>query len=248
MRMTRLVLSLNRHFFATALIAIALGIGLLFFVESPLLRWILGCGVGVAAWLVAASTLAVYLTYDASDLLKVTWWPDRVFSSPPESGVLLYAEIDPVSSPLRRRYPGMELSVFDIFDSNVMTETSIQRAREWNSSAMPNVSIPFDDWPVAESSQDVVFAIASAHELRHEQERVRFFSEAQRVLKPDGIIVVIEQLRDPVNFLCFGPAAFHFHSRHTWLQTFAAANLSVTKEFQITPFMTTFVLQVQSVA
>jgi hypothetical protein len=56
-------------------------------------------------------------------------------------------------------------------------------------------------------------------------------------------VVVIEQLRNAINFACFGVAAFHFLSRRTWLASFASAGLAVTDEFAITPFMRAFVLQ-----
>ncbi len=56
-------------------------------------------------------------------------------------------------------------------------------------------------------------------------------------------MIVIEQLRNAINFSCFGIAAFHFLSRRTWLQSFASAGFIVADEFRITPFMTAFVLQ-----
>ena len=98
-------------------------------------------------------------------------------------------------------------------------------------------------WPVETASQDVVFALSAAHELRKAEERIAFFREARRILRQGGKVIVIEQVRDFCNFACFGVAAFHFLSRRTWLQSFAGANLKVTDEFTITPFMRAFVLQ-----
>ena len=50
------------------------------------------------------------------------------------------------------------------------------------------------------ASQDVVFALSAAHELRKEKERVAFFSEARRVLKSGGKVIVIEFRFSAVGF------------------------------------------------
>jgi ubiquinone/menaquinone biosynthesis C-methylase UbiE len=85
-------------------------------------------------------------------------------------------------------------------------------------------------------------ALSAAHEIRDDARRVSFFREAKRVLRPGGRVVVIEQLRDLPNFLCFGAAAFHFLSRNTWLRSFRDSGLILEREFSITPFMRAFVL------
>jgi hypothetical protein len=74
-------------------------------------------------------------------------------------------------------------------------------------------------------------------------ERAAFFGEAR--WNSGGKVIVIEQLRNLVNFARFGVAAFHFLSRGTWIQSFASANLVVADEFNITPFMRVFVLQME---
>lgn len=66
------------------------------------------------------------------------------------------------------------------------------------------------------------------------------------MLNREGRVIVIEQLRDVVNFACFGVAAFHFLSRSAWMSSFASAGLDVSDEFRISPFMRAFVLQAAS--
>jgi SAM-dependent methyltransferase len=99
-----------------------------------------------------------------------------------------------------------------------------------------------DAWPVDTASQDAVLALSAAHEIRNHSRRASFFKEAKRVLRSGGRVVVVEQLRDLPNFLCFGIAAFHFLSRRTWLRSFRDSGLIVEREFAITPFMRAFVL------
>jgi SAM-dependent methyltransferase len=243
MRMTRLVVSFNRHFFAIALLTCAVSIALIVLVENPLARGLLVLGVGLAAYFMVASVIAAYVVYDASDLYKLQWWPARCLQQPPDDGIVAHAGFDPASAAIKAKFPQMRLRILDFFDASQTTEASIQRAHRLNPPSVPEERIPAEDWPVESASQDVVFALSAAHELRKTEERIAFFREAKRVLKSGGKVIVIEQLRDFFNFSCFGVAAFHFLSRRTWMQSFAGANLTLKDEFTITPFMRAFVLQ-----
>jgi hypothetical protein len=243
MRMTRLVVSFNRHFFAMALLAGGIGLALMLVVESQWLKALLGLGAGLAVYFMIASVVASFVVYDASDLYKLRWWPARCLKDPPGDGIVVHAGFDPASPGIKARFPHMRLRILDFFDAGTTTEASIQRAHRLNPPSSPEERMSADSWPVDTASQDVVFALSAAHELRKTQPRAAFFREAKRVLKGGGRVIVIEQLRNLVNFACFGVAAFHFLSRRTWLQTFASADLTVTDEFRITPFMRAFVLQ-----
>jgi hypothetical protein len=243
MRMTRLVVSFNRHFFVLALLACAVGIALIVFVQNPLVKAPLFLGVGLAAYFMIASVIASFFVYDASDLYKLRWWPARCLEQSPRDGIVVHAGFDPASSAIQAKFPHMRLRVLDFFDAGKTTEASIQRAHRLNPPSAPEERIAAESWPVETASQDVVFALSAAHELRKADERIAFFCEAKRVLKSGGKLIVIEQLRDLFNFACFGVAAFHFLGRRTWLQSFAGANLTVTDEFTITPLMRAFVLQ-----
>lgn len=243
MRMTTQVVSFNRHFFVIAILACCGGLALIAVVESPFLRTVLALGSGLAAYFMVASVIASYLIYDASDLYKLAWWPARCLKELPRSGVVVHAGFDPTSAGIQARFPGMRMRVLDFFDAGKTTEASIQRAHRANRPSAQNESISADCWPVESASQDVVFALSAAHELREPAERAAFFREARRVLRGGGKVIVIEQLRNLVNFACFGAAAMHFLSRRTWLRSFASADLAICDEFSITPFARAFVLR-----
>jgi hypothetical protein len=243
MRMTKLVVSFNRHFFALALLACAIGFALVVVVENPFLKALLTVGIGLAAYFMVASVIASYFVYDASDLYKLQWWPARCLKHRPADGIVVHAGFDPASPRIKALFPQMRLRVLDFFDTSTTTEASIQRAHRLNPPSAPEERIISDSWPVDTASQDVVFALSAAHELRKADERAAFFREANRSLKGGGKVIVIEQVRNLANFACFGVAAFHFLSRGTWLRSFASVNLKVTDEFKITPFMRVFVLQ-----
>ena len=242
MRMTLLVVSFNRHFFAIALLACAVGVALMGWLDSALARVPLALGVGLALYFMVASVIASYCIYDASDLYKLTWWPSQSLERVPEAGLVVHAGFDPVSAALRARFPDARLRVLDFFDPDKTTEASIQRAHLLNPSATAEERIAMERWPVADGTQDVVFLVNAAHEIRDAGARIAFFREAKRVLKPGGRVIVIEQLRDACNFACFGIAAFHFLSRRAWVDSFAGAGLMMRDEFKITPFVRAFVL------
>jgi hypothetical protein len=241
--MTMLVVSFNRHFFALALLACAVGIALFVLVANPLARVPLALGVALAVYFMVASVIASYFAYDASDLYKLKWWPARCLERPPEDGIVVHAGFDPASAGIKAKFPRMRLRVLDFFDAGTTTEASIRRAHRLSLPSAPEERVAAGAWPVEAGSQDVVFALSAAHELRRLEDRVAFFREARRVLRRTGKIIVIEQLRDFFNFACFGVAAFHFLSRRIWLQSFARADLKVVDEFSISPFMRAFVIQ-----
>jgi hypothetical protein len=241
--MTRLVVSFNRHFFGLALLATAVGTALLVSVESTAIRTALAMGVGLALYFMIASVVATFITYDASDLYKLRWWPARCLGRPPSAGVLVHAGFDAASSSVRANYPQMRLGILNFFEAGTTTEASIRRAHQQNPLTDLEERISPVAWPEESRSQDVVFILNTAHELRKLDQRIAFFMEAKRGLKDGGKIIVIEQLRDFVNFACFGVAAYHFLSRGTWLRSFTGAGLKVADEFRITPFLRAFVLQ-----
>jgi hypothetical protein len=243
MRMTKLIVSFNRHFFVLALFACAIGVTLFFWWDQPEWRLLMGLGVGLAVYFMVASVLAAYIAYDVSDLYRLKWWPSRCLPRPPDRGLVLHAGFDPASTLIHSKYPTMEMQVFDFFHDHHTTEASIQRAHRLKPPTQPQEKIASEAWPATTASQAAVFVLNAAHELRTTQERTAFFQEAKRVLRSEGRIIVIEQLRDAVNFACFGPAAFHFFSRQTWLQAFRATKLTVMDEFRISPFLRAFVLR-----
>ena len=240
--MTKLVVVFNWHFFLIAALACAVGILGIIYLDVSWIRIVLGLGVAAGIYFMIVSIIASYFVYDHSDLYKLSWWPDRVMPDGASDAVLVHAGFDPASRKLAKKYSDMNLRILDFFDDDTTTETSIRTARKLFPPLEGETQIKIDAWPLDDGSQDVVFAISAAHEIRNNDERATFFHEANRVLRKGGRLVVVEQLRDVRNFLAFGGAVLHFLSHATWIQSFSAGGFGKPDEFWISPWMKAFVL------
>ena len=142
----------------------------------------------------------------------------------------------------KRNIPKGHLQVYDFYNPETHTEVSIKRARKAYPPFPGTIAAHTAFIPIYESEIDLIFVILSAHEIRNEQERILFFSELSRILRPSGKIIVAEHLRDLANFAAYSIGFIHFISRNKWLQTFHGAELIISDEINITPFITTFIL------
>ena len=123
-----------------------------------------------------------------------------------------------------------------------MKEPSIRRARRLFPPTPGTLSAPYDRWPAATESADVVFGLLAIHELRSDAERGAWFAEARRCLSSSGRVILVEHLRDIANFIAFGPGFLHFHSRWSWERGWESAGFRLADEFRVTPWVRVFVL------
>jgi ubiquinone/menaquinone biosynthesis C-methylase UbiE len=188
------------------------------------------------------SLIVSYYVYDLSNLYSLDWLGDLRL----ETGgkiININAGFDETSELLKAKFPETELVSLDFYDPAKHTEVSIKRARKAFPPYPNTEQVTTTRLPLRDNSADAIFVILSAHEIRKADERNLFFNELRRTLKPDGQIFVVEHLRDLPNFLAYNIGSLHFHSRKSWLDTFEAAELIIKKEIEITPFITTFVLE-----
>ena len=153
------------------------------------------------------------------------------------------AGFDETSHLLEERFHDCELSILDFYDPSKHTEISIQRARNALPPHPKTQEIKTSRLPFEAQSVNKVFLILSAHEIRNPTERTEFFRELNRILKLGGRIVLTEHLRDIPNYFAYNIGALHFHSESTWRENFRDAELKISKRFNITPFITTFILE-----
>lgn len=235
----RNIIRFNWHYdaFAAFLVAVILIIQHYFnslSVASNILMLLIGCSTLISL------VISAYI-YDFSDLYKLS----RLYNLKQlknERIININAGFDETSSLLKRKFENCKLIVVDFYDPGKHTEISIKRARKAYPPFPKTHQVSTTNLPIQDSSADKIFTIFSAHEIRNDEEKIAFFKELQRVLKPAGEVIVTEHLRDTANFLAYNIGFFHFHSKQTWLKTFRLAGLSVSKEIKITPFITTFIL------
>lgn len=232
------IIRFNWHFYALALLGVIGGLALAFWLGG----WWLVAGLCIAFGVIATiviSLIVSWYVYDWSDLYRLTWLPEL-----PDNAriVNIHAGFDETSALLANHYRSAQLTVFDFYDPALHTEISIKRARRAYAPYPGTQAISTDAVPLPAASVDVIFLLLAAHEIRNDDERVRFFGLLHQALKPGGRIIVTEHLRDPANFLAYTIGAFHFLPYDAWWHTFTMAPFTLIKEEKLTPFLTTFTL------
>jgi Methyltransferase domain len=188
-------------------------------------------------------SLAVsYYVYDQSDLYSLRWL-DKLGIPPNGHFLTINAGFDETSGLLAQHFPQAILRVYDFYDPAKHTEVSIERARKAYPPYPGTQTITTTHIPIPDGWADVVFLVLAAHEIRHEAERIAFFTEVRRTVKSSGQVIVVEHLRDWANFGAYTVGFLHFYSKLTWLKTFSAASFSLKMERKLTPFISLFVLQ-----
>jgi len=186
-------------------------------------------------------SLAVsHYVYDRSGLYELNWLRE------PGTGdkvININAGLDETSYLLSRKFQHIDLTVFDFYDRLKHTEISIRRARKAYPPFPNTRHVVTTNLPLADQSIDTIFVIFSAHEIRNEAERIEFFKELNRVVKPSGEICITEHLRDLPNFFAYNIGFFHFYSKSSWHRVFQSAHLKVREEIKCTPFISTFILK-----
>jgi ubiquinone/menaquinone biosynthesis C-methylase UbiE len=183
-----------------------------------------------------------YYIYDLSELYTLNWLGNLI-NLQQGNIVNINAGFDETSILLKNKYADSKLTVFDFYDPFKHTEVSIKRARKAYPSYRGTIQVKTSALPLEDKTVDTIFIMFAAHEIRDENERVKFFSELKRILKPTGQIVVAEHLRDSINFLAYNIGFFHFYSKAIWHSTFKTSQFHIQKEIKLTPFISAFILK-----
>jgi len=233
------ILSFNRHFYF-----IGIGILIILFTSRSFIEW-----PPVIFWVIIAAFIYGLITplivsayvYDFSGYYNFDWLK-KVITKPENvhSITNINAGFDETSFILEEKFPNASLRVFDFYDSKRHTEPAIKRARKV-SLVYPNTqSIPSTTIPLNDRSVDIVFLLSAVHEIRSNDEKIRFLKECYRVCKPNGKVIMVEHLRDFPNLVAFSVGFTHFFSRSVWKNAFENAGFTFFHETKFTPFMSIF--------
>jgi len=191
---------------------------------------------------IICSLIASYYVYDCSGLYILNWL-DGFNIGNAKAIVNIHAGLDETSRGLSAKFPGAKISCLDFYDPETHTEISIKRARKIYPAPTSTLSVKTNELLLPDHSADIVFIFLSAHEIRDKEERILFFKEVRRILKPNGQIIVSEHLRDLNNFLAYNIGFLHFFSERQWREIFKAAGLQIKSECKLATFIKTFILQ-----
>lgn len=235
------ILRFNWRFYASAAVIVGLAFMALPFLSNRSRAALLLASAPALFWL-ASSLLVSHYVYDRFPLYDLRWL-GSVLSRTPQRWINIHSGFDETSSLLAALFPGAAAQVVDIFDERVMTETSIQVARRGSLQTGLSASMRYDSLDFPAECFDAAFCIFAAHELRHHDQRVRFFAEIARILTPNGEFVLMEHSRDWANFMAFGPGFLHFFSQCAWRKAARDAGLTVRIEISKTPFVQAYILR-----
>ena len=234
------IVRFNWHFYAISLVAVLAAVGGALQLSGL---------AGMTLWLVALTTVFSTLTsllvswyvYDLSGMDRFDWL--RLPEQPARRVIQLHAGFDESRRALANVVSHADYRVYDFFDPQKHSEVSIRRARIAYPPDPATVAVDSERLPLEPGSVDLVALIFSAHEIRDEAERIRFFRQLAGALAEEGRILVVEHLRDWRNFGAFNFGFLHFLSDHTWGQTFSAADLHLESQERPNFFVTAYMLK-----
>jgi ubiquinone/menaquinone biosynthesis C-methylase UbiE len=235
------IVRFNWHFYLLSIIALIIILFSTIYLNKKYYIYTLVLFISILIPTLVSLFVSAYV-YDLSRLYTLDWL-DELSIQPHSNIVNIHAGFDETSVLIQHKYSNSKLIVFDFYDPAKHTEISIQRARNAYPPYPNTQVITTAHLPLAAQVADFIFVIFAAHEIRNDAERNAFFIEIQRVMKPNGKIIIIEHLRDLPNFLAYNIGFFHFLSESTWLACFKNANLRICKKKKITSFVTTYILE-----
>ena len=232
------IIRFNWHFYAIAFAVLLLLGGMASLFENPL-SLVIYFIMDFLLLTILISLLTSYYIYDVSDFYLLKWIENKNTES---LLVNIHAGFDETSHLIQNKFNKAELIVLDFYNPQKHTEPSIRRARKAYPSYHGTLQITSTHIPLPENSADKILVLFSAHEIRDPQERLLFFKELYRVLKPSGQLYLMEHLRDLPNFIAYNIGFFHFFSKASWIKMINETHFKTLKKEKLNPWITNFIL------
>jgi len=232
------ILRFNLPWYLAAAAILAADAATLLWASPVWLRMLAASSMAGTGYWMTASLLVSWFVYDRSPLAQGAWLEGVQAGG---TIAIFHAGQDEASAQVSARMPGQPFRVFDFHQSGRKWSGSLGRARALMRRHAE--SIAGDSVPLESGTLALGLLVFSAHELRSAEERASLFRELARAAGRMGKLRLVEHLRDPWNFLAYGPGAFHFLPRRAWLRTFASSGWRVERERRCTPFVRVFELE-----
>ena len=207
------ILSFNRHFYSIGLSILTLIIiSQIIFGWSTLLLWII---ISLFLYGLIMPLLISAYVYDFSKYYDFDWLTHiKHLNKNSKTIININAGFDETSYILKGLFPKSLIKVFDFYNASQHTEPAIVRARKVSLEFPNTKQINSNHIPLEDKSVDIVFLLSTAHEIRHNNEKIEFLKECKRICKANGKIITVEHLRDFPNFLAFSVGFTHFFSKN----------------------------------
>lgn len=192
---------------------------------------------------IALSLFASYQLYDQSNLYKPEKLLERIQFSKNDKGILLHASFDPISRKLENLIEPENLKIYNLYSNRHEDEKSIEISNKVFPPHPNQISVDPTQLEDESNSIDYIFAITSAHEILTQDKRVKFFREANRILKDDGTLILCEQMRNLINFVFFNIGAFHFVTLKDWEEAINESGMKITKKEKLTNWGTVMYIE-----
>lgn len=233
MKITKLVALFNKDKIMLGIAVAVVSVVISMYSSPTVTRFLLILGIGILVNITMA-LYASYKLYDQSALYKPRELLSDLRLKDGEIGILLHASFDPLSRELEKLLYPAQLKIYNLYGSRHEDEKSIKISNRVFPPHPRQVNVDPTDMKDPSSSVDYIFAITAAHEILSQEKRVRFFKEVKRILKDDGRLILVEQMRDLVNFTFFNIGAFHFVSLKSWEKAISEAGLRIVQREKIT--------------
>jgi len=136
--------------------------------------------------------------------------PNFTAIAPNSRVVNINAGFDEISHLISAELAGSDLIVYDFYDPLKHTEVSIKRARKAYLTFTGTQQISTTNIPLPDNCVDLTLVMFAAHEIRQADERTAFFRELNRILNKEGMVIIVEHMRDALNFAAYNVGFFHF--------------------------------------
>jgi SAM-dependent methyltransferase len=190
-------------------------------------------GLLILIYFFVASLWSAHRLFDSDDII------DAVFELGGfDSGqTMVYLDLGMRSTgiALSRHLTTGNVIIIDIYNPQLTPARWLSRATQqaerqvddprilWKSGSIDLLPLPDQTMPAA-------ILIMSASEFWQEGDRMQLFEEIYRILSPGGMLIMVERVRTPTNWLVMGPAALRMRNAAYWRSALARVGFETTRE------------------
>jgi ubiquinone/menaquinone biosynthesis C-methylase UbiE len=190
-------------------------------------------GLLILIYFFVASLWAAHKLYDGDDII------DAVFELGGfDSGqTMIYLDLCLRSTgiALSRHLTTGRVIIIDIYNPQLAPARWLSRATQRAERQVDDPRIiwktgSIDLLPLPDQTMPAVVLIMSASEFWQEGDRTHLFEEIHRVLSPGGMLLMVERVRTPTNWLVMGPAALRMRNASYWRSALARIGFETARE------------------